>query len=225
MSSRPLVFSLITMGVLALSCDAPLSMLSTLPAADEEDRLAVTEREPSEAPAPASEFVISPALVQTHAEILADLRSRHTGLSDRELIVLTDTIVQQALLHDFDPELVMAVIRVESSGYHMAVSHVGALGLMQLLPSTGEELAGKLGHEWRGPDSLFDPILNVKLGTAYLRQLTDRYESLTTALAAYNWGPGRIDRRIRRGAGVPTRYVLQVERAYEGRLSKSARES
>ena len=109
----------------------------------------------------------------------------------------------------------MAVIHVESSGYHLAVSHVGAIGLMQLMPATAEELAGKLDIPWQGPDSLFDPLLNVKLGVAYLRQLTDRYDNMPTALAAYNWGPGRIDRRIRRGATVPVRYIEQVMRAYD----------
>jgi soluble lytic murein transglycosylase-like protein len=55
----------------------------------------------------------------------------------------------------------------------------------------------------------------VKLGIAYLRQLTDRYASMPTALAAYNWGPGAIDRRIRRGASVPSRYIEQVMKAYD----------
>jgi soluble lytic murein transglycosylase len=84
------------------------------------------------------------------------------------------------------------------------------MGLMQLMPSTGEELARRLGLDWRGDDSLFDPRINVRLGIAYLKQLSDRYGSTNTALAAYNWGPGRIDRRIRRGQSVPKLYATQV---------------
>jgi hypothetical protein len=153
----------------------------------------------------------------SEAGILAELRSRHTALADHELVVLARTIIAEAERHDLDPTLVMAVIHVESRGYHLAVSQVGARGLMQLMPGTGEELARKLDLPWRGPNSLFDPVLNVKLGTAYLRQLTDRYESVPTALAAYNWGPGRIDRRIRTGDEMPTIYTRKVMEAFDDR--------
>ena len=146
------------------------------------------------------------------AQIWNRLSMRHTGLPERERAELVRVIIQEARAHDLEPGLVVAVIEVESGGYHLATSHVGAMGLMQLLPSTGRELAERLGIEWKGPDTLFDPIINVRLGTAYLRQLADRYGDVDTALAAYNWGPGRIDRRLRRGATVPSRYVEQVNR-------------
>lgn len=148
-------------------------------------------------------------------EIFAALMDRHTGLARHELQHLASTIVAESERHGLDPSLVLAVIQVESGGYHLAVSPVGALGLMQLLPSTAEEVAQKHGHHWRGANSLFDPILNVKLGTAYLRQLESKYGSIDTALAAYNWGPGRIDRRLRRGAAVPSVYPGQVMKFYE----------
>ncbi len=159
------------------------------------------------------------------SDILAMLRDRHTVLSDRELVALASTIVEESTRHDLDPGLVMAVIKVESGGHHLAVSPVGAMGLMQLLPSTAEEVAGKHEIEWRGAVSLFDPFLNVKLGTAYLRELTDRYGDVTTALAAYNWGPGRIDRRLRRGDAVPSRYVRLVMKAYDAAEGTTARRS
>ena len=148
------------------------------------------------------------------AQILERFSVRHTALPLRERELLARKIVDEARLFQIEPDLVMAVIEVESAGYHLAESHVGALGLMQLLPATGKELAGKHGVEWKGPDTLFDPFINVRLGTAYLRELADRYNgNVDTALAAYNWGPGRIDRRIRRGATVPSRYIEQVRQA------------
>lgn len=147
-------------------------------------------------------------------QIIERFEMRHTALPKRERVALARTIVREARAQQLDPELVIAVIEVESAGYHLAESHVGALGLMQILPSTGKELAGKLGVPWNGPDTLFDPTLNVRLGTAYLRELADRYDgNVRTALAAYNWGPGRIDRRIRSGATVPSEYIHQVMRA------------
>jgi len=152
------------------------------------------------------------------AKILRRLSIRHTGLTERERARLARTIIQESRAHDLDPDLVIAVIEVESAGYHLAVSRVGAMGLMQILPATGKEFAGKIGIEWLGKDTLFDPIVNVKLGTAYLRELADRYGDVSVALAAYNWGMGRIDRRLRRGDEVPSAYIGQVMRAYERNL-------
>ncbi len=164
--------------------------------------------------------------LHTIAQILDRFAMRHTALAERERTRVARVIVEEARAHDLAPDLVMAVIEVESAGYHLAESHVGALGLMQLLPSTGRELAGKLGIEWKGPDTLFDPVINVRLGTAYLRELADRYDGdVNTALAAYNWGPGRIDRRIRRGATVPRLYIEQVRRAVDRYALVTPRES
>jgi len=159
------------------------------------------------------------------AQIYSRLSRRHTALPLRERVALAHTIVREARARRLDPDLVLAVIEVESGGYHLAVSSVGAMGLMQLLPSTGEELAGKLGIDWHGDDTLFDPTTNVKLGTAYLRELADRYGDVNIALAAYNWGPGRIDRRLRRGANLPSRYIEQVMRAYDRGVSLASRRS
>lgn len=151
---------------------------------------------------------------QVVARILKRFTMRHTALPERERERLAYVIVETSRSQDLDPDLVMAVIEVESAGYHLAESEVGALGLMQLLPPTGKEQAENLGVEWKGPDTLFDPVVNVRLGTAYLRELADKDDGdVNTALAAYNWGPGRIDRRLARGGSVPKRYVDQVRRA------------
>lgn len=143
------------------------------------------------------------------------LSNRHTALSDRERRRVAETILEQARRYDLNPELVIAVIEVESAGYALAVSHVGARGLMQLMPATGEEVARKLGIPWQGEDTLFDPVVNVRLGTYYLRQLADYYGNVTVALAAYNWGPGAIDRRIESGKTVPALYIEKVMAAYD----------
>ena len=73
----------------------------------------------------------------------------------------------------------------------------------------------RLGIHWKAYATLFDPIINVRLGTAYLRQLADQFGDVNIALAAYNWGPGRINRRIRRGATVPSLYIEQVMEAID----------
>ncbi len=157
--------------------------------------------------------------------LLAQLQVRHTGLSQREIRELARTVIEESKRYQLDPDLVFAVMQVESSCYNFAVSSVGALGLMQIMPFTGESLAKRLGVEWHGPDTLFDPIVNVRLGTAYLHQLSNRYGSLPAALAAYNWGPTQIDRRLRRGAALPSEYVQQVLRAYDTPQSRRAQRS
>lgn len=167
--------------------------------------------------APPPEFAASAPRTPAGSEI-SDIRdfleTRPTGLTRAEVDRLARTIVAEARRNGLDPVLVMALIHVESRFNNFAVSPVGALGLMQLLPSTGEEIAAELGVAWYGPQTLFDPIANVRLGVAYLRQLSQRYEDLPTALAAYNWGPGRIDRRIRRGTTLPSQYPRLVLEAH-----------
>ena len=146
--------------------------------------------------------------------IAARLAVRRTALSNRDRHDLAETIVREARAQGLEPHLVAAVIEVESAGRPQAVSHVGALGLMQILPETGRELAQKHGVPWSGPQTLFDPAINVKLGAAYLRELTNRYGDVSIALAAYNWGPGVIDRRLREGTKLPSEYIDSVMRAF-----------
>ncbi len=177
--------------------------------------MAPRELPPVSAPAPAqaASNQTTPAEAQI-ASIRAFLETRRTGLARFEVERLASTIVAEAQRNALDPVLVMALIHVESRFNSFAVSPVGALGLMQVLPSTGQEIATKLGIAWHGPQTLFDPVANVRIGVAYLHQLSKRYEDLPTALAAYNWGPGRIDRRIRRGTTLPTDYPRLVFEAH-----------
>jgi hypothetical protein len=103
-----------------------------------------------------------------------------TRTNDYDGIVL-EHARQQALR----PELVRAVIQVESGFNPRALSPKGAMGLMQLMPATARSL---------GVRNAFDPAENIRGGTAYLRQLLDRYEGREElALAAYNAGAGAVD--------------------------------
>jgi soluble lytic murein transglycosylase len=93
-----------------------------------------------------------------------------------------------------DPAIVLGVIRQESSFDSATVSPAGARGLMQLMPATAAALARETGTTVTPVALTVDPQQNMRLGTAYLRELLDRYNNaLPLALAAYNAGPRRVD--------------------------------
>ncbi len=131
---------------------------------------------------------------------------------------------------DLDPALVAAVIYAESRFDPNVTSSAGAVGLMQLLPETGEFVARQTGGEDFVVADLRDPDLNVRYGTWLLAYLRDRYDGdLRTALAAYHAGPANVDewRRTDSGIAFPETlaYVDEVERvrrvyarAYPGAL-------
>jgi len=89
----------------------------------------------------------------------------------------------------------MALARQESALNVEAMSPVGARGLMQLMPTTAKETARKLGRNYQGTKSLFDPGINIRLGSGYLKMMLERYDNNRIfAFAAYNAGPSRVKR-------------------------------
>ncbi len=133
-----------------------------------------------------------------------------TGLAPVEVRAVARSITTEADRNGLPWEMILAVIHIESGYHNFARSSAGALGLMQLMPFTAKQIAPQVGVEWAGPRTLFDPVANVRMGTAYLAALYRKYGRSDRALAAYNWGPGAIDRRLRRGSALPVRYAKSV---------------
>ena len=107
------------------------------------------------------------------------------------------TIRREAARHGLDPAWVAAEIRAESVFDPNARSSADARGLMQVLPATGAAVAARFGLPWRGGDSLFDADTNIAIGTAYLRQLMDRYGGKPyQVIAGYNAGPSPLNRWV-----------------------------
>jgi len=141
-------------------------------------------------------------------------------------------IMGHATNYRLEPALLAAVIYQESKFEAAARSPSGAVGLMQLLPETGQGIADRTGgNKWR-PEDLLNPELNVRYGAWYLRHLLDKYGDEELALAAYNAGQANVDRWRDRGVGIQfdeTRhYVVRVRklkqiyaRAYPSELGLS----
>jgi soluble lytic murein transglycosylase len=108
-----------------------------------------------------------------------------------------------------DPYLLMGIARRESAYNPDALSPAGARGLMQIMPGTATQLSRQLGIRDPGPYGVLDPALNIRLGSTYIRDMIDRYQgNRLAAAAAYNAGPGRVDRWLR---DAPEEFDLFVE--------------
>lgn len=100
---------------------------------------------------------------------------------------------------NIDPALLAAVIYRESKFDPDARSSSGALGLMQLLPDTAKGIALYTGGGQFVVDDLYDPDINVRYGSFYLRRLLDKYGDVRLALAAYNAGQANVDEWVAEG--------------------------
>jgi soluble lytic murein transglycosylase len=127
----------------------------------------------------------------------------------------TANVRARARAEGLDPALIAAVIYAESKFRPSAVSAAGAIGLMQLTPTTAEGIATRTGGTAFRVRDLTDPTINIRYGSWYLHDLVSKYGSLVLALAAYNAGQGNVDRWLAAGRGIEfpeTRaYVARVE--------------
>lgn len=120
---------------------------------------------------------------------------RHDVLDWRFPLAQQSEFEKVAEKYQIDSWLLMAIARRESAFNPQARSHAGALGLMQLMPGTARDMARQSGVTLKNAEAVFDPAINIELGSRYLAGLMKRYgDNRVLALAAYNAGPHRVDR-------------------------------
>jgi soluble lytic murein transglycosylase-like protein len=157
------------------------------------------------AAAEVSQYFGHESVQSANAKIVAANSRGHQASQDE----IDSSIVMAAARHNVDPNLVRAVVKVESNFNSNAVSRKGAMGLMQLMPSTARSL--KVNNP-------FDPEQNVDAGVRHLKQLLENYGgNVDLTLAAYNAGSGAVAR----SAGVPhfaetQNYVRRITNLYYG---------
>lgn len=165
----------------------------------------------------------------TTLQLAADLANRR-GWYDRAVFTLNsgealrlyelrfplasqDGVVTQAEQAGIDPSWAYGILRAESAWASDARSGADARGLMQLVPATAAEVAKRNGLNWNGGDSLYDPSVNIELGTRYLAQIAERFNGAPwLASAAYNAGPNRLDQWLAsaRGTLPPDLFVASI---------------
>ena len=119
---------------------------------------------------------------------------KHQKALENYPVAYTDLIRQNAVQYKLDPYLVQSIMRCESSNDPNAVSHVGAIGLMQIMPDTGEWIGHKIDPELAySLDMLNDPATNIEYGCWYLNFLSERFDgNVMEMIAAYNAGHGTV---------------------------------
>jgi soluble lytic murein transglycosylase len=135
--------------------------------------------------------------------------------NEKQIRVLAKDVMQLSHQYNFSPGLILSMIEVESRFEPGAVSGRGAIGLMQVMPATGEKLAAQMAMPWDGEKSLRDPLKNMELGLRYMVQLQARFKKLRLSLTAYNIGPAAMLRKLRSGEHLSDSYYNKVMQSYK----------
>ncbi len=135
---------------------------------------------------------------------------------------ITQSLIDECKKQELDPIFVLAIIQTESKFNSRAKGSHGEIGLMQILPRTAEWISKKYKLPWKGNSSLYDPIINIKVGITYFAYLREDFESRAHHyVPAYNMGPKNL-RKISRGISnvepgsspQKTEYSLKVMKNY-----------
>ena len=137
-------------------------------------------------------------LIVIVAILIVIFANKNTIMKMFYIIKYSEYVEKYSKEYVVDKYLIYACIKAESNFNEKAESKKGAKGLMQLMDSTGQEIAKGLNMKIDN-DDLFEPEINIKLGTKYVSRMLQKYENTELALAAYNAGSGNVDSWINSG--------------------------
>ncbi len=152
--------------------------------------------------------------IRSAGSIVRILRLELPNHSEAELHELARLVLKLSDRYKFSPILVLSLIKVESGFDRLAVSHQGAMGLMQIKPSTAMEVASRIRVPLEADHELYQPAVNMVLSLHYLKELREQFREPHLYLAAYNVGPGAVQKFIKSDSPVPANYYLKVRRSY-----------
>jgi soluble lytic murein transglycosylase-like protein len=148
--------------------------------------------------------------LEERLQIFKAVEQLQIGFTEEETIRLSDVILEESKKYNYDPFFVMAIILTESSFRKGQTSHMGARGLMQLIPYVGQDVAERIGMPWNGRETLFEPVKNIKLGTLHLFEQVLEFGDIEKAIVSYNVGETRLRGLIRQGKQIPESYLNKV---------------
>ncbi len=125
-----------------------------------------------------------------------NLERANLGITAEEIGRIVSLFWELTVKYEFDPYQIVSWIFQESEFKITAISKKGAVGLTQVLATTGQEVARKMNIEWRGWETLLDPELNLRIGFYYLNWCRERLAVVTEhqVFSAYHWGIGNLQR-------------------------------
>jgi soluble lytic murein transglycosylase len=129
-----------------------------------------------------------------------------------------EKIHENSKQQNLNPVILFGLIRRESAFNEKALSPAGARGLMQIMPQTGRQIAKHFNEDWRGSNSLYDPVTNLKYGSYYYQKLLTQFDgNYAIALAAYNAGPHRVKKWLPETGALPADIWIETIPFYETR--------
>jgi soluble lytic murein transglycosylase-like protein len=158
------------------------------------------------------EAPVEPSSLYLAREILAE---RAPELDALQKEGVARAVVKAEQEHGLPALLVLSLIEQESHFRPKARGPRGSLGLAQLRPETARDLAKRHGIPWQGVRTLHDPVKNVHLGVLYLAEMRTLFDSTDLAMAAYNIGPGAVQKRLAGGKSCKGPYVTGVLRRFQ----------
>ncbi len=137
------------------------------------------------------------------------------GFTDEEKGRLANVIISECDRYGYDPLFLMGLIITESSFKRGQISHMGAQGLMQVMPPVGRTLARGSGMAWEEGETLFDFESNIKLGSLHLFRQILQFKSVDRGIISYNQGETSLRRKIRQNKPLPKAYLKKVIAKYQ----------